>query len=231
MLTSPLSVVGLTGLLTAITLLLSRPDSGEQIMVIPEPVESVKAKPVLPVVTMKHQFVGSGLKRDYRLSIDLPFELSREKRKYTLLFHIPRSLIVDEFRLNRLRVNGLEDEWYECDRVVDLESGTWAPTSTPFNLKMTFSYPSVPSVSNEQFPIVIPEMMARYHQQSDNCFGLPAPEIQVSDTLVDTVTDPPLRQCVPVSPPSLIVPILTILTPFLGSLYLIRHINNRESVK
>lgn len=224
-LNSPLTVVVVTILLVSTVM----HDAKLPIFVEMERQQVIQPSPAetkLPQISVSHQFVGSGLKRDYKVTINVPAELTLQKRHYKLHFNLPKSLIVDEFRLNRLLVNKLEGEEYKCDREVDLESGAWAKTSTPYTLTMQFYYGG----TNENIvDIMIPEMMARYHLVNDNCFQLHPPIVKVDNIDITQQSDEPLSQCVPVSPPSLLVPLLTILVPFGSCIYLIRHIY--ENVK
>jgi hypothetical protein len=159
------------------------------------------------------------LKRDYQIEARLP-DIIEGVQRFRLLIRVPKSLIVDEFRLNRLAVNKLQNERYECSERVDLEAGMWSPTSTPFTLTVHFEHDCTRS---KHLSVVVPEMMARYHLPGEGCFEMELPRLQIDG--FDVVTDSQsssksLRQCVPTSSPSVIVPILTVGVPMIGCLYL-----------
>lgn len=230
--TPPLLTIMLTVALVALTFLFHDLQSMTVIDTDPvddyhQPIDQRKSPSLITHrVSVQHAFLGNGLKRDLLVELDAHLP-SQQEIKWKLTFNMPKSLIVDVFRLNRLKRNNLEEEGYESDQSVDIESGTWRETSLPFKLIARFSTRNVTKVN-----VVIAEVMARYHLPDDNCFTLDAPKVEVVSAQFGDgdglLVDYPkrLEQCIPISRPSALVPILTTLTPILSCLYLINLVKS-----
>ena len=212
---SPLAAVGITTVITALAIFFG----SMNLEVDDHQIETheIESKPYS--VKIEHEFIGTGLKRDYTVKLNFNEALAKKNSDFNLKFQIPSSLILDVDRLNRLNTMA----HYKTNATVDLESGIWAASSRPFTLLCQFK-----TNGKDQVQLIIPEMMARYHLFGlSSCFELEPPRISIGgipDKDLEITYPKSLEQCIVTSQPSIIVPLITLILPFISCLLLTRQI-------